>query len=127
MLRAKAVRLLPLSKPAPFCETVPNQFAERVLQRHQWERRKLRWLRGGSLLALAASLLFAVGVWYLTPPSKGEISQINNPTNTAQERSQKMLEEVRSKFVSLQSRAFFLPGTFNCNSRNHHRLGTPDR
>lgn len=98
-------RVLLLSKPAPFKETVPNQFAERVLQRHQWERRKSRWLRGGSLLALAASLLFAVGVWYVMTPPKNEISQINHPADTAQQRSQKLIHEVRVQFASLQSRA----------------------
>lgn len=98
-------RVLLLSKPAPFCEKVPNHFAERVLQRHQWERRKSRWLRGGSLLALAASLLFAVGVWYVSVPNKGEMSQVNNASDTAQERSQKLIDDMRMQLASLQSRA----------------------
>ncbi len=91
-------------RPAPFCETVPNQFAERVLQRHQWERRKQRWLRGSSLLALAASLLIACVAWYLSIMPKGDLKQPFNQTDVADTRT-KIINDLQDGFAKIRTRA----------------------
>lgn len=82
-------------------------FARQVVQRYQHERRRQRWLRGGSILTMAASLLIAGFVWFSSRPApftplKGNSSEL------AQLKSRELLTNMRNEFAQLQTQALLI-------------------
>ncbi|MFO0815489.1 MAG: hypothetical protein U0796_19915 [Gemmatales bacterium] len=86
----------------PLGNRVPTGFANRVIERHQWEQRKQRWLRYGSMLALAACLLIAIAAWYVTQPGVANVTNASvNELAAAKEKSRRILSNLQDELASI--------------------------
>jgi hypothetical protein len=95
--------LLHLPLPSPGVH-VPAGFAGRVVERHQWERRKQRWFRYGSMLALAACLL--VGVFTLFNLPANHQAQATLPiSNVREQQTTQLFTSIRYGYVALLDQA----------------------
>jgi hypothetical protein len=89
-------------------ETVPVDFASQVVQRYSREQRRNQWFRNTSFLAIAASLLAAVMVWFL-PTQPNQLARNIKADESPRDISYQLLNAVRKDYVAIQSQISSIP------------------